>query len=197
MTMGRPLKPMSLSDDERESLERWVRRRKSAQQRALRSRIISLCATKSNREVAWELQVHEDTVGKWRARFRERRLEGLVDEPRSGAPRRVSDDVVEEIIRQTLESTPRGATHWSTRQMAKHVGVSQTSVARIWRAFNLQPHRVDRFKLSNDPQFVEKVRDIVGLYMNPPDHAVVLCVDEKSQIQALERSQPILPMRPG
>jgi transposase len=197
MAMGRPLKPLHLSDEERDTLRRWTRRRKSAQQLALRSRIILLCETMPSRDVAWELQVHEDTVCKWRGRFLKRRLEGLVDEPRPGAPRTVSDERVEEIVRLTLESTPKNVTHWSTRQMADHVGVSQSSVSRIWRAFNLQPHRVDGFKLSNDPQFIEKVRDIVGLYMNPPHHAVVLCVDEKSQIQALERSQPTLPMRPG
>lgn len=195
--MGRPLAELNLADEERETLERWVRRRKSAQQLALRSRIVLLCETMSNREVARKLQIHEDTVCKWRGRFCKKRLEGLLDEPRPGAPRTVSDEKVEEIIRLTLESKPENATHWSTRQMSERVGVSQSSISRIWRAFNLQPHRVDGFKLSNDPQFIEKVRDIVGLYMNPPDHAVVLCVDEKSQIQALERSQPILPMKPG
>jgi len=195
---GRPLVPLELSDDERDTLMRFVRRRKTAQQLALRSRIVLLCAQGlASREVATQLGIHEDTVCKWRGRFQKNRLGGLLDEPRPGAPRKISDETVERIVTMTLESTPSDATHWSTRDLAKRVGVSASTVARVWRAFNLQPHRVKTFRLSNDPQFVEKVRDIVGLYMNPPTHAVVLCVDEKSQIQALERSQPLLPMRPG
>lgn len=196
--MGRRLVPLVLEDAEREALQRLVRRRKTAQQLATRARIILRCAQGlANREVARELGVHEATVCKWRGRFVRKRLDGLQDDPRPGAPRKVSDEAVERIVTLTLESTPSDATHWSTRDLAKRVGVSQSTVARIWRAFNLQPHRVETFRLSNDPLFVEKVRDIVGLYMNPPDHAVVLCVDEKSQIQALERTQPLLPMRPG
>ena len=196
--VGRPLVPFVLGESEREALERWVRRRKTAQQLALRSRIVLGCAEGiSNRDVAEALGVHEATVCKWRGLFLRKRLDGLVDEPRPGAPRKISDATVERIVTTTLESTPPDATHWSTRDLAKRIGVSQSTVSRIWRAFNLQPHRVESFRLSNDPLFVEKVRDIVGLYMNPPDHAVVLSVDEKSQIQALERAQPLLPMRPG
>jgi transposase len=151
----------------------------------------------SNTAVAEELDVTKQTVGKWRKRFQERRLDGLLDEPRPGAPRRITDSDVERVITMTLESTPRGATHWSTRSMAEATGMSQTAISRIWRAFALQPHRAETFKLSKDPLFVDKVRDIVGLYLNPPDRAMVLCVDEKSQIQALDRTQPLLPLRPG
>jgi len=195
---GRKLVSLELSSEEREALERFVRRRKTAQQLATRSRVVLLCADgHSNREVAKLAGVHETTVCKWRRRFLDKRLDGLLDEPRPGAPRKVSDETIERIVTMTLESTPSDATHWSTRDLAKRIGVSQSTVSRVWRAFNLQPHRVNTFRLSNDPLFVEKVRDIVGLYMNPPTHAVVLCVDEKSQIQALERSQPLLPMRPG
>jgi transposase len=195
---GRRLVPIELSSEEREGLGRWVRRRKTAQQLAMRARVILLSAEgQSNREVAKRIGVHETTVCKWRQRFQDRRLDGLLDEPRPGTPRKVSDRTIERIVTMTLESTPDDATHWSTRNLAKRIGVSQSTVSRVWRAFNLQPHRVKTFRLSNDPLFVEKVRDIVGLYMNPPTHAVVLCVDEKSQIQALERSQPLLPMRPG
>jgi transposase len=190
--------PLVLSEAEREALERFVRRPKTAQQLALRSRILLRCAEGlSNREIGQQLRVHEATVCKWRGRFLRKRLDGLLDDPRSGAPRKVSDATIERIVTLTLESTPSDATHWSTRDLAKRVGVSQSTVSRVWRAFNLQPHRVESFRLSNDPLFVEKVRDIVGLYMNPPDHAVVLCVDEKSQIQALERTQPLLPLRPA
>jgi transposase len=151
----------------------------------------------NNSQVAEKLGVTKPTVGKWRERFRLHRLEGLLDEPRPGAPRSITDKQVEAVVTQTLESMPENATHWSTRMMAKKAGLSQTAVARIWRAFGLQPHRVENFKLSKDPQFVEKVRDIVGLYMNPPERAMVLCVDEKSQVQALNRTQPILPLSPG
>lgn len=196
--MGRRLVPLVLSDAERDTLEQFVRRRKTAQQLALRARILLRCAEGiANREVARQLKVHEATVCKWRGRFLQKRLDGLHDDPRPGAPRKISDRAVERILTMTLESTPPDATHWSTRDLAKRIGVSQSTVSRVWRAFNLQPHRVETFRLSNDPLFIEKVRDIVGLYMNPPDHAVVLCVDEKSQIQALERTQPLLPMRPG
>ncbi len=195
---GRRLVPIELSSEEREGLERFVRRRKTAQQLATRARVILLSAEgHSNREVAKRVGVHETTVCKWRRRFQDKRLDGLLDEPRPGTSRKLSDRMVERIVTTTLESTPDDATHWSTRDLAKRIGVSQSTVSRVWRAFNLQPHRVKTFRLSNDPLFVEKVRDIVGLYMNPPTHAVVLCVDEKSQIQALERSQPLLPMRPG
>jgi transposase/uncharacterized protein YerC len=195
---GRRLIALELSAEERETLERFVRRRKTAQQLATRSRVVLLCAEgHSNREVASKVGVHETTVCKWRRRFMEKRLDGLLDEPRPGTPRKISDETVERIVTTTLESTPRGATHWSSRGLAKQIGVSQSTVSRVWRAFKLQPHRVKSFKLSNDPLFIDKVRDVVGLYMNPPTHAVVLCVDEKSQIQALERSQPLLPMRPG
>jgi transposase len=160
--------------------------------------VVIECATgKPNRAVARELRFDEDTVGKWRQRFVDRRVDGLLDEPRSGAPRTITDARVEEIVTLTLGSTPRDATHWSTRAMAARSGVSQSSVGRIWRAFGLQPHRAETFKLSQDPLFVDKVRDIVGLYLNPPDHALVLGVDEKSQMQALDRTQPLLPMRPG
>ena len=198
MRTGRPIAPLSLAVEERETLERWARRPKSAQALAQRARIILECAGGApNTVVAERLSLTHQTVGKWRQRFLERRLEGLLDEPRPGAPRRVSDEQIERVLRRTLESTPADATHWSTRAMAKRCGLSQTMVSRIWRAFALQPHRVEGFKLSKDPLFIEKVRDIVGLYLNPPDHALVLCVDEKAQIQALDRSQPLLPLRPG
>lgn len=150
-----------------------------------------------NTTIAARLSVTPQTVGKWRARFLAKRLDGLLDEPRPGAPRRIQDEHVEQVLTKTLESTPRGATHWSTRSMAETCGMSQTAVSRIWRAFALQPHRSETFKLSKDPLFVEKIRDIVGLYLHPPDKALVLCVDEKSQVQALDRTQPVLPMRPG
>jgi transposase len=198
MRTGRPLFPLSLRNEERETLERWVNRRKTAQALAQRARIILTCATgKSNSAVAVALRITPQTVGKWRARFTSRRLDGLIDEPRPGVPRQIMDTHVEHVITRTLESTPRGATHWSTRSMAKECGLSQSAISRIWRAFALQPHRTETFKLSKDPLFIEKVRDIVGLYLTPPDRALVLCVDEKSQIQALDRTQPLLPMRPG
>jgi transposase len=198
MALGRPKTRLIVSPSEREALRRLTQRRRTAQAVALRARIVLACAEgRLNQEVADELRVTRGTVGKWRQRFIERRLDGLYDEPRPGAPRRVSDVDVERVITKTLESTPRGATHWSTRSMAKATGLSQTTISRIWRAFALQPHRSETFKLSKDPLFVEKVRDIVGLYLNPPDRALVLCADEKSQIQALDRTQPLLPMRPG
>jgi len=192
------LEPVVLSDDERETLERWARRPKSAQALALRCRIVLACADGGHvREVAERLGLDPHTVGKWRRRFLADRLEGLHDEPRPGTPRTVSDDDVETVIVKTLEETPVDATHWSTRSMAKATGMSQSAVSRIWRAFGLKPHLVDTFKLSPDPLFVDKVRDIVGLYINPPDGALVLCVDEKTQVQALDRTAPVLPLRPG
>jgi transposase len=183
---------------EREKLSMIAKRRKSQQQDSQRARIILLCADGlSNKEVAKRERVAQATVGKWRTRFAKERLAGMVDAPRSGAPRQINDAKVEEIITKTLESKPHARTHWSSRLMAKESGVSEHSVQRIWHAFGLKPHLVKSFKLSKDPMFVEKVRDIVGLYLNPPDQAIVLCVDEKSQTQALERTQPILPLRPG
>jgi transposase len=187
-----------VTQGERETLQNWSRRPKSAQALALRARMILLCAAgRSNTEVAAELRITKQTVGKWRQRFLDKRLDGLLDEPRPGTPRRLSDADVERVLALTLESAPRNATHWSTRSLAEVSGLSRASVHRIWKAFALQPHRTETFKLSKDPLFIAKVRDIVGLYLNPPDRALVLCVDEKSQIQALDRSQPLLPMRPG
>jgi transposase len=187
-----------LSDEEREQLESWARRPKSAQALAQRSRIVLAAAEGlKNTEISQRLSLDQKTVRKWRSRFVRDRLDGLVDEPRPGKPRTISDAQVEEVIVKTLESTPKDATHWSTRSMASEVGLSQTAVSRIWRAFGLQPHRQETWKLSKDPQFVAKVRDVVGLYLDPPERAVVLCVDEKSQIQALDRTAPILPMLPG
>ncbi len=175
-----------------------ARRPKSKQAIAMRARIVLGCGDGlSNAEVAKRLRITGATVCKWRERFRVGRLEGLLDEPRLGAPRSITDARVEEVITKTLESMPANSTHWSTRLMAQKTGLSQTAIVRIWRAFGLQPHRVENFKFSKDPQFVEKVRDIVGLYLNPPDRAMVLCVDEKSQVQALNRTQPILPLAPG
>jgi transposase len=187
-----------LSEQERAQLESWERRRTSAQALAERSRIVLAAADGlKNTEIAARLGVHRNMVAKWRNRFAEHRLDGLVDEPRPGQPRRITDEKVEEVITRTLESSPQNATHWSTRSMATEVGLSQTAVSQIWRAFGLQPHRQGSWKLSKDPLFVEKVRDVVGLYMNPPERAVVLCVDEKSQIQALDRTAPLLPLMPG
>ena len=195
---GRPKAELRLSTPERETLESWTRRTTTAQALALRARIVLRCATgATNTAVAEQLHVSQQLVCKWRARFAARRVDGLLDEPRPGAPRTHDDAAVERLITKTLESKPRDATHWSTRSMAKASGMSQTTVGRIWRAFGLQPHRSETFKLSTDPLFIEKVRDIVGLYLNPPERALVLCVDEKSQVQALDRSQPLLPMRPG
>jgi transposase len=189
---------IELAQSEREQLESWSRRHTSAQSLALRSRIVLAAAEGlKNTEIAQRLGVDIATVRKWRNRFAADRLDGLVDEPRPGQPRTITDEQVEEVIVKTLESTPRDATHWSTRSMAKEVGLTQSAVHRIWKAFGLQPHRQDTWKLSQDPQFIEKVRDVVGLYLNPPERAVVLCVDEKSQIQALDRTAPILPLLPG
>jgi transposase len=187
-----------LSDEERTVLERYVRRGTTAQRLVMRARIILSCAEGlENQKVARRLRTTAFTVGKWRRRFSIDRLDGLLDESRPGIARKISDDAVEEAVVKTLESTPKGATHWSTRELAKVVGMSKSSVQRIWHAFGLKPHRAENFQLSKDPLLVEKVRDIVGLYMSPPDNALVLCVDEKSQIQALNRTQPLLPLRPG
>ena len=195
---GAPMAELVLSDEERDTLQRWARRPTTAQALALRCRIVLACAQgSSNTEVADQLGVNRMTVGKWRARFLTDRLNGLHDEPRPGGPRSIGDDDVERVIVKTLEETPRDATHWSTRSMAQAAGMSQSAVSRIWRAFGLKPHLVDSFKLSPDPLFIDKVRDVVGLYLNPPDAAVVLCVDEKSQIQALDRTAPVLPLIPG
>lgn len=198
MKKGRPTPPLTLTDEERMTLERWTRRSKTAQALALRARIVLGCGEgKTSTVVAQELRVSQQTVGKWRRRFLERRLDGLPDEPRPGVPRTVSDADVERVLTLTLETTPQDATHWSTRSMAQRVGLGKSTVNRIWRAFGLQPHRTETFKLSADPLFIEKVRDIAGLYLDPPDRALVLCVDEKSQVQALDRTRPLLPMRPG
>src|SRR3954470_11700754 len=189
---------VELTDEERACLEAWSRRRKTAQALALRSRIVLAAADgAANYEIAEQLGVSRPTVTKWRNRFAQRRLAGLLDEPRPGRPRTVTDEQVERIVTTTLERAPKGATHWSTRSLAAQLGVSQDSVWRTWQAFGLQPQRQQKFKLSADPQFIEKVYDICGLYLNPPERAVVLCVDEKSQIQALDRTRPILPMLPG
>lgn len=198
MPLGRPLSPLTLLAAERQPLLDWTRRPKTAQALALRARIVLLCATGlSNTEVARRLHVTGATVCKWRQRFVQLRLDGLLDEPRPGTTRRLSDAAVERVLARTLETQPQAATHWSTRSLARASGLSQSSISRIWRAFSLQPHRSGTFKLSRDPLFIDKVRDIVGLYLNPPDRALVLCVDEKSQIQALDRTAPLLPMRPG
>jgi transposase len=192
---GRPKAKLAVPEEVREQLERYVRGRTVSQALALRARIVLACAEgKDNRSVARALDVVESTVGKWRKRFVKMGVDGLSDSPRPNVHRKLSDEKVEAVIRTTLEALPPGSTHWSTRKMAKRSGVSRSSVSRLWRAFRLRPHRQDTFTLSTDDFFVEKVRDIVGLYMSPPDHAVVLCVDEKSAIQALERSQPLLPM---
>lgn len=195
---GRPVPKITLTEDERETLKRYVRRRKTAQALALRSRIILLAAAgKSGIEIAAQLGINDATVSKWRRRFVERRLDALADAPRSGRPRTIEDDRVEECIRLTLEEEPEDATHWSTRTMAERVGMSDATVGRIWRAFGLKPHRFKTFALSTDPEFIEKVHDIVGLYMHPPHNAMVLSVDEKTQVQALDRRQPLLPLMPG
>jgi transposase len=196
--MGRPKAELTLSDEERAALQGWVRGRSTPQAWALRCRIILACAEgASNKDVAAQLGSTPHAVGRWRARFVQYRIAGLGDMPRSGGPRTVTDEQVAAVVAKTLESTPKNATHWSTRSMAKEMGLSQSSVSRIWRAFGLQPHRSETFKLSTDPYFVDKVHDVVGLYLDPPERALVFCVDEKSQIQALDRSQPVLPMMPG
>lgn len=196
--MARTAPQVTVSPDQERELRRLLARRGTAQSLALRARIVLACAEGArNKDVAEALGVDKSTVSIWRKRFIERGVDGLYDEPRSGAPRRIDDEKIEAVIVRTLESQPRDATHWSSRAMAREVGISTSSVQRIWRAFGLQPHRSETFKLSTDPLFIDKVRDVVGLYLNPPEQALVLCVDEKSQIQALDRSQPLLPMRPG
>jgi transposase len=196
---GRPKAPLVLTDEERQILQRWARRAKTAQALALRAKIVLACAQgQTNQQVAEQLGVWPQTVGKWRGRFVRQRLEGLSDEDRPGRPRTITDEQVEQVITKTLEEPPpRQDTHWSTRSMARATGMSQTAISRIWRAFGLKPHLQETWKLSTDPQFIDKVRDVVGLYLDPPAHAIVLCVDEKSQIQALERTQPVQPVAPG
>lgn len=187
-----------ITAEQREELQRWLRRPKTSQALAFRARIVLASEGGANdMAVAAQLGTTRETVGKWRRRFLRRGCDGLLDEPRPGAPRQIRDEDVERVLTMTLESIPEDATHWSSRSMARACGLNQSAVSRIWRAFALQPHRTETFKLSTDPLFIEKVRDIVGLYMNPPERAVVLCVDEKSQIQALDRTQPLLPLRPG
>jgi len=198
MPRGRRKAELVLTDDERQTLKTWANRPKSTQQLAQRARIILACAEGLDNQIgAARLAVSSNTVSKWRRRFVERRLDGLADEPRPGAPRKATDDLVEQVITRTLETKPKAATHWSTRGMANATGLSQSTVGRIWRAFGLRPHRTETFKLSSDPYFIEKVRDVVGLYLDPPERAIVLGVDEKSQVQALDRTQPLLPMTPG
>ena len=195
---GPKLVKLALTDQEQAILSRWARRRTSSQALALRCRIVLACAEgHSNQAVAEQLGVSRPTVTKWRSRFVARRLEGLADEPRPGATRQISDEQVERVLVTTLETTPADATHWSTRSLARQLGMSQSAISRIWRAFGLKPHLVETFKLSTDPQFIDKVRDVVGLYLNPPEAAMVLCVDEKTQVQALDRTAPILPLLPG
>jgi transposase len=195
---GRPKAELTLTAEEREQLTRWARRAKSSQALALRSKIVLACAEGAdNKTVAGSLRCAEATVGKWRRRFIEHRLDGLVDEQRTGRPATISVEQVEDVIVATLESTPPNATHWTRAKMAKRTGLSKTTIGKIWKTFELAPHRVDHFKLSTDPLFIDKVYDVVGLYLNPPEAAVVLSVDEKSQVQALQRSQPALPMMPG
>jgi transposase len=196
--MARPKPQLALSDDEHQKLTTWANRPKSSQRLALRARIILACADEpSNKDVAARLGVCGATVGTWRSRFVAKRLDGLVDDPRPGTPRTVTDVDIERVITRTLETKPKAATHWSTRTMARTVGMSQSAISRIWRAFGLKPHLTDTFKFSTDPFFVEKVRDVVGLYLAPPEKAIVLSVDEKSQVQALDRTHPTLPMTPG
>ena len=195
--MARPKSELTRTDDERQKLTTWANRPKSSQRLALRARIVRACAEEPiNKAVAARLKVCGATVGTWSNRFVAKRLDGLVDDPRPGAPRTVSDADVERVVTRTLETKPANATPWSTRDMARAAGLSQSAVSRIWRAFGFKPHRHETFKLSTDPYFVEKVRDVVGLYLAPPEKAIVLSVDEKSQVQALDRTQPTLPMTP-
>src|ERR687898_2522491 len=189
---------IELSDEECAQLEAWTRRRSSAQALAQRARVVLLAAGGlKNTEIADRLGISRNTAATWRSRFVEHRLDGLTDKPRPGRPRTITDEQVDAVITKTLESAPRDATHWSTRSMAREVGLTQSAVQRIWKAFGLQPHRQEAWKLSKDPLFIDKVRDVVGLYLNPPERAVVFCVDEKSGIQALDRTRPVLPLRPG
>ena len=198
MRTGRPKAELVLTDEEQRELEALAKRRRSASALAQRARMILACAAgEDNKTVARRVRVAPATVGKWRRRFIEDRMAGLMDEPRPGAPRQITDEQIEDVIVRTLESTPEGATHWSSRDMAKATGLSHMTISRIWRAFGLKPHRTETFKLSPDPLLIDKVRDIVGLYLNPPDHAVVFCVDVKPQIQALDRTAPLLPLQPG
>jgi transposase len=198
MSRGPRPTPITLTEPERSKLAVWARRPTSAQRLALRSRIILAAADgRANAAIAADLRITLPTVRKWRDRFAGRRLEGLADEPRPGPPRTITDEHVEAAVTRTLETKPDDATHWSTRSLARQLGLSQSAVVRIWRAFGLKPHRHETFKFSTDPFFVEKVRDIVGLYVAPPDRAVVVCVDEKSQIQAIDRTQPAQPLLPG
>lgn len=198
MRTGRPKPELTLTAEERQTLEQWARRPKTAQALARRARFVLACVSgQTNQAVAAAFHTTGQIVGRWRRRFVERRLDGLLDEPRPGTSRRTSYADVERVLALTLETKPPAATHWSSRDMAKTCGLSQSTVSHIWRAFGLQPHRTETFRLSHDPLFIEKVRDIVGLYLNPPDKALVLCVDEKAQIQALDRTPPLLPMRPG
>jgi transposase len=195
---GRPKAELVLTAEERAQLTRDARRATSSQALALRSKIVLACADGAdNTTVAHQLRCSANTVSKWRKRFVEHRLDGLLDEERPGRPRTISVDQVEDVIVATLESTPPNATHWSRAKMAERTGLSKTTIGKIWKDFGLKPHRVDHFKLSTDPLFIDKLYDVVGLYLNPPEAAVVLCVDEKSQVQALQRSQPAFPMMPG
>lgn len=196
--MGRPLRDLNMTSAERTMLQSWARRPKTSQRLAHRARILLLCDRGlPNDVVAERIGTSKQAICKWRERFRVDRLQGLSDAPRSGPPRQITDDRVDEVVRKTLTARPKDATHWSVREMAAETGLSRAAIHRIWQTFGLQPHRVETFKLSTDPLFVEKVRDVVGLYMAPPERAIVLCVDEKSQVQALDRTQPIFPMRPG
>ena len=198
MRTGRPKAELTLTQEERRDLEGLARRRRSAPALAQRARMVLACAAGlDNRTVARRVRVAPSTVGTWRRRFVAERVTGLMDEPRPGAPRQITDEQIEDVIVRTLETTPQGATHWSTREMAKAMGLSAMAISRIWRAFGLQPHRTETFKLSPDPLLIDKVRDIVGLYLNPPAHAVVFCVDVKPRIQALDRTAPLLPLQPG
>lgn len=194
---GRPRAEVVISDDERDALLRLTKRGRVNRALAFRARIVLACVDAPDHVVATRLRTTKTTVGKWRAQFVQRRLEGLYDEPRVGAPRTITDEQVEALLVKTLETTPPGETHWSTRSMAKAAGISHTMVGRIWRTFGLQPHRTESFKISPDPQLVAKIRDVVGLYIAPPANAVVFSVDEKAQIQALQRAQPVLPMDLG
>ena len=195
---GRPKAELVLTADEREQLTRWARRAKSSQALALRSKIVLRCSEGlDNKTVAEQVRCSANTVSKWRKRFIDHRLDGLVDEQRPGRPATIGVDQVEDVIVATLESTPANATHWTRAKMAERTGLSKTTIGKIWKDFGIKPHRVDHFKLSTDPLFIDKLYDVVGLYLNPPEAAVVLCVDEKSQVQALQRSQPALPMMPG